>query len=229
MAIVKKYQARVVSIYNPVTDLYTIQLESLNGPFKYTPGQFLHLALDPYDPSYAWPESRCFSMQSSPQDKLIKITFAVKGVFTKRMATEMKVDKLLNIKLPYGDLFTQEHSKENTIFIAGGTGITPFLSLFTDSSFASYSNPVLYAGFRNKDMNLYHAELQKAEEINPELTILMTYQDESGILNKQKILKDNNLRNFYYISGPPAMINSFKTYFIDQNIQENHIITDDWE
>ena len=66
MAIVKKYLAEVVHIENKVEGTYTVEFKSLSGPFKYLSGQFLHLALDEYDPSSGWPESRCFSMQSSP-------------------------------------------------------------------------------------------------------------------------------------------------------------------
>jgi len=35
---------------------------------RFRPGQFLHLALDPYDPSQHWPESRVFSIASPPHD-----------------------------------------------------------------------------------------------------------------------------------------------------------------
>ena len=62
MALVKKYLAEVVSIDNTIDGLYTLELKSLSKPFKYYPGQFLHFALDEYDPSGIWPESRCFSM-----------------------------------------------------------------------------------------------------------------------------------------------------------------------
>ena len=82
----------------------------------------MHLALDEYDPSSGWPESRCYSMQTSPVNEFIKITFSVKGKFTTRMADELKQGKIIDLKLPYGDFFQQDHSKENVVFIAGGTG-----------------------------------------------------------------------------------------------------------
>jgi ferredoxin-NADP reductase len=44
--IIKKYRVRVSSIINPLEGVYTLEFESLNGKFKYAPGQFLHLALD---------------------------------------------------------------------------------------------------------------------------------------------------------------------------------------
>ena len=73
--IVKKYRSEVVSVDNPVAGIRTVALRPLEKAYKYNPGQFLHLALDEYDPARPWPESRCFSMQSSPDRETIKITF----------------------------------------------------------------------------------------------------------------------------------------------------------
>ena len=74
---IKKYPAQVVAIHNPIEGVYTLELESMGKPFKYDVGQFLHLAIDEYDPSGQWPESRCFSIQTSPSEETIKITVAI--------------------------------------------------------------------------------------------------------------------------------------------------------
>jgi len=229
MAIVKKYPAQVKTINNTIDGVYTLELESMGKPFKYDPGQFLHLALDEYDPAGQWPDSRCFSMQSSPDEELIKITYAVKGRFTTRMQKELQPGSEVTLKLPYGDLFTQPHNKQNTVFIAGGTGITPFLSLFNHSSFTGYTNPVLYAGFRSQSMNLYENELAMAQKINPKFKLIPVYEDSAGILDILKILDSANKDASFFISGPPAMIKTFKQTLIAKGVAYNQILTDDWE
>jgi len=226
---VKKYPAKVVSIQNLIEGVYTLEFESLGKPFKYDAGQFLHLAIDEYDPSMQWPDSRCFSMQSAPDEDVIRITYAAKGQFTNRMKQLLEVGKEVTLKLPYGDLFSQEHNKTNTVFIAGGTGITPYLSLFTDQSFVVYEHPVLYAGFRSEDMNLYKTELEMAKRINPELDIHLVYQDKDGILDIEKILNENTSSSSFFISGPPVMIKSFKQVLISKGVSEQNVLTDDWE
>ena len=229
MAIVKKYPATVKAIHNSIDGVYTLELESLSKPFRYDPGQFLHLAIDEYDPAAQWPDSRCFSMQSSPDEELIKITYAVKGKFTTRMQQELKPGSEVTLKLPYGDLFTQPHNKVNTVFIAGGTGITPFLSLFNHSSFTGYTNPVLYAGFRNQSINLYETELAKAQKINPAFKFIPVYQDLDGILNIIEILNTSKQDASFYISGPPSMIKTFKQKLIANEVSISQVLTDDWE
>lgn len=248
MAVVKKYKAKVEQIINRLPDIYTITFSS-EKKFQYAPGQFLHLALDEYDGVGQWPESRCFSMQSSPDDEKLKITFAIKGNFTKRMADELHENKNVWLKLPYGDLFTQPHDKVNTVFIAGGTGITPFISLFTYESFNDYINPRIYLGFRSKEYNIYQDELNfvklrgegekklrggtQSMHREPQNNTLskskIFYQDIDGIIDIKTIFAKNGTNSDYFISGPPIMIRNFKSYLIQNGLPEQKVITDDWE
>lgn len=227
----KKYKSEVVSIKNPFEGIYTVEFAPLWGKFKFLPGQFLHVALDEdYDGAGQWPESRCFSMQSSPAQETIKITYAVKGDFTRKMEQQLKVGSEVWLKLPYGDLFQQEHSKKNTVFIAGGTGITPFLSLFSHESFAAYSYPKIYLGFRSKAYNIYEKELAEMKNsYNPSKSVNFIYQDEDGILDINEIYNANGATSNYFISGPPSMIKSFKNSLIQNGVPANHVLTDDWE
>jgi NAD(P)H-flavin reductase len=229
MAIVKKYPAKVVTINNCVKGVYTLELESLDKPFKYEPGQFMHLTVDEYDAVGQWPDSRCFSIQSNPNEKNIKITYSVKGKYTTKMEQELKIGRMVWLKLPYGDLFTREHNRDNTVFLAGGTGITPFLSLFNDLSFANYNHPILYAGFRDKSLNFYFHEIEKAKEINPSLFFSFVYEVEIGLINLNEVLKKATNTSTFFISGPPLMIKSFKDSLSKSGIIPSRILTDDWE
>lgn len=229
MAIVKKQKATVVNIESKMEGVYTLTFSSEKG-FRYTPGQFLHLAIDDtYDGSGQWPESRCFSLQSSPNDEYAKITYAVKGNFTQKIKEMLTVGSEVWLKLPYGELFEQEHNKAKTVFIAGGTGITPYLSLFTDVSFTEYQKPVLYAGFQSSAFNLYVEELERAVFINPNLVVNNVYQDTDGVLDIDSIFLENGTSASYFISGPPIMIKLFKQNLLNNDVPSNHILTDDWE
>ena len=224
----KKYRSELISILNPFEGIYTLEFKSLGRPFKFHPGQFLHLAIDEdYDGIGQWPESRCFSMQSNPTEESIRITYAVKGGFTKDMEQRLEVGSEIWLKLPYGDLFDQDHKKENTVFIAGGTGITPFLSLFTHESFNQYIKPKIYFGFRTKDHNIYQPELERLRNSSQFLKSFI--EDTDGIIDIQQIFIDNGIDSDYFISGPPAMIKAFKNTLIRKGVPTNNVLTDDWE
>lgn len=224
----KKYKSEVVSIKNPFEGIYTVEFAPMRGKYKFLPGQFLHVALDEdYDGVGQWPESRCFSMQSSPDEKNIKITYAVKGEFTRLMEKSLKVGSEVWLKLPYGDLFQQDHDKKNSVFIAGGTGITPFLSLFTNETFDEYENAKIYLGFRSNDYNIYQKELDCINTEENQLKVF--YEDVDGVIDIEMIFANNGVDAQYFISGPPMMISAFKNTLHQKGVPAYNILTDDWE
>ena len=224
----KKYLSEVVSIKNPFKGIYTVEFKSLERPYKYDPGQFLHIAIDEeYDGIGQWPESRCFSMQSDPAEEVIRITYAVKGNFTQEMEKVLKVGREVWLKLPFGELFTQPHNKTNTVFIAGGTGVTPYLSLFTHESFREYVNPKIYLGYKNEDYYIYQKELAAIKNDNVQITIF--YENKDGVIDIVKIHEQNGNDSNYFISGPPVMIKIFKNKLIELGVPRDNVLTDDWE
>lgn len=229
MAIVKKYRAEVTRIAMPIEGIHVVSFKSRDRKFSYRPGQYLHLALDEYDPSAQWPDSRCFSMQSAPLDDEITITFSVKGRFTGRMAAELAPGRPVTLKLPYGDLFGRQHPTDRCVFIAGGTGITPFLSLFTDGQFRAYDAPRLYFGVRDSAHNIYATYLARAREVNPSFTVSVIAENERGKLDIAGMLAESGGGSTFFISGPPAMIKDFRNYLSRNGVPERGIITDDWE
>ena len=66
MAVVRRVTAVVEKVdrYPENVCCYELRAEKRLPTFK--PGQFLHLTLEPYDPSAEWPESRVFSIASAP-------------------------------------------------------------------------------------------------------------------------------------------------------------------
>jgi len=224
----KKYLSEVVSVSSSLKNIYTVEFRSLGRTYKFVPGQFLHLALDDrYDGIGQWPESRCFSMQSNPGEEQIRITYSAKGRFTKEMEKVLQVGTKLWLKLPYGELFSKVLPRNKVVFIAGGTGITPFLSLFSDSSFEDYKDVSIYLGFRSKEHNIYEKELKSCNIVSKEVNYF--YENENGLIDIDSIYNDHGIECQYIISGPPQMITFFKDRLLINGVHKNNIITDDWE
>jgi len=209
---------------------------------NFKPGQFLHLAIDEYDPSFHWPESRVFSIANSPtrRDK-IRVTFSVKGYFTKRMFNEVKKDDIIWLKLPYG-MFCFPGYGSVVVLIAGGTGITPFVSFLEWAIDNGLNTKIkLYYGVRNPEYLIFDSLLHECErklknfkcrifiEKNPSITTFDTIN--KGILSIQTILEDTTGKPnaIYYLSGPHQMILSFRKELMGNGILENKIMVDEWE
>jgi predicted ferric reductase len=229
MSIIKKYRSEVIRFENPLHGIYEVELKSLERQFSYKPGQFLHLALDPYDPSSPWPESRCFSMRSAPSEKNLSFTFSVKGKFTRRMSEELTIGKEVVVKMPYGSLFSANVEIAKHVFIAGGTGVVPFLSLFNSEIFKNYSNPCLYLGLKDSRHNIYFHELSNAADINPVFKICIFHEDREGLIDIDSVFRENGFDAIYYMAGPPAMIKLFSQNLLEKGVKISRIITDDWE
>lgn len=207
---------------------------------RFKPGHFLHLAIDPYDPSYQWPESRVFSVANSPtRRENIKITFAVNGKFTNRMYNEIKEGDTIWLKLPYG-YFTFNKNDKNIVLIAGGTGITPFLS-FLEYAIDNKVNSIikLYYGVRSKELFLFEELISECENSLPNFNTSIYLEKKNNIndkfrkgrLNINQILNetDNKEKTIFYLSGPIEMVNNFKAYLQDNGINETQIRIDKWE
>jgi len=123
-----KIKCTVSSIDTHSDSVFTVKLKPTRRLPHFKPGQFLHLALDSYDPTGGyWLESRVFSIASAPFDSDITIAYAVKGKFTLRMKEKLEGGKDVWIKLPYGHFVVSSAPYEEVILVAGGTGITPFI------------------------------------------------------------------------------------------------------
>ncbi|MGC8928829.1 MAG: ferredoxin--NADP reductase [Myxococcota bacterium] len=207
---------------------------------KFLPGQFLHFTLDEYDPSTGfWPESRVFSIASAPVENRIRITYSVKGRFTKRMYDEIKINNYYWIKMPYGHF--NINSDENIVLIAGGTGITPFISFLKSCTDKSNLNVSLFYGIRKRSLFIFEDEILKARGNLPQMKMSLYCEDEEffltdelkvkkGLINREEIISTiSNSNPTIYMSGPKEMIDSFKGYLIHNGILEERIRLDEWE
>jgi ferredoxin-NADP reductase len=238
MPVPQKIRCRVEQILPHGNGVYSLDLIP-ERPFpRYLPGQFLHLALDPYDPSLCWPESRVFSIASSSQNReKLRISYSVRGKFTARMEAELKAGTSVWLKLPYGDFFIQ--SQGPVVLFAGGTGITAF-SAFLEGLDGNFPHPVaLFYGARNRELLLYRAMLDAQALAHPLLKVwyflergdLVAENEISGRLSVEAALQriERTPANSYYLSGPPAMLQTIRQDLLSQAAAPASIRVDAWE
>lgn len=243
MASPVKIKCTVSSIINHDDSVSTISLKpSLRFP-NFKPGQFLHLALDSFDPTGGfWPESRVFSIASAPFDPEMTIAYAVKGIFTRRMRKELTVGKEVWVRLPFGHFSLMAAHDEETVLVAGGTGITPFISFISNEihSPSGISLKLIY-GARKMELLLFPDILMKAMLCLKKFKLVAFSENGSnsdgefpiseGSLSLDKIWEaaDNALKATFYLAGPVTMIKAFKAGLISRGISADKIRIDEWE
>lgn len=115
-----------VSGVNVIGDgLTEIALRPLGRPLQYVPGQFAMLHLETKSGWHRHP----FTLASSPSDAEVRVTVKALGDYTSAVSDTVKVGMPAVLSGPHGR-FTHAKGKSRQIWVAGGVGVTPFLSWF---------------------------------------------------------------------------------------------------
>jgi ferredoxin-NADP reductase len=232
----QKLHCRVKEILDHGDQVYSIFLEPENLVPRFFPGQFLHLALDEYTPGDFWPDSRSFSIASIPEDRhRLRITYAVKGLFTRRMETELRPGSKVWIKMPYGEFIV--NADKDVCLLAGGTGITAFSAFLGTFSKDYPRSAYLFYGARCPDLLIYRSLVEAAYQRCSTLKVwFFAEQDAEGrdcILGRIDALTVYNaipdpLSRVFYLAGPPAMISDLTAGLHQRGVAPDKIISDAW-
>jgi ferredoxin-NADP reductase len=236
-------QYTVSSIVNHDETVSTLILRPSRRSVRFKPGQFLHLALDPYDPTLGfWPESRIFSIASAPFNPEVTIAYAVKGAFTKRMKQELEIGRDVWVRLPYGHFIITPEAGKEVVLVAGGTGITPFIAFLLDEM--KHPSTILLRlvyGVRKPEHFLFTDTLTSAIAQLHDFR-LSAFCEHTGYEGKRFfvnqgslscddvwIIADDPVNADFYLSGPAAMIKSFRTGLLSRGVPADKIHIDEWE
>ena len=225
--------------------VYTLALRPERPVPRFRAGQFLHLTLDPYDPSGFWPESRVFSIASPPaQRDSVRITYAVHGRFTARMESDLTEGRQVWIKMPYGDFVVD--SRADVVLFAGGTGVTAFTAFLEGLTSAGDQSVTLAYGARTDRLLIYRDVVERCAQRLPSLEVFyfVEHDGESDPPALEGRVRSHcgrvsvaavwpRLRRpfemTYYISGPPPMLKTIGEDLRARNISPEAIHIDAWE
>lgn len=137
--------------------------------FEFKPGQFVMLKL--YRDGKPW-RQKAYSIASTPLERdHLQFGIKVQGEFTKAI-DGLAVGDAVDVLGPYG-VFTPTDAMTDIVFLAGGIGITPFLSILRyETERKSGRKLTLFYANRTKDDIAFYGDLVALAEQNPNLRIL---------------------------------------------------------
>jgi len=248
MSMPRKIRCKVEAIADHGGRVYTVDLAPATPVPPFHPGQFLHLTVDDYDPAGFWPESRVFSIASSPQDRRhIRICYAVKGRYTARMEQALKPGVEVWIKLPYGEFFIDPSS--DAVLLAGGTGISAFTAFIEALEPGSLRQVWLVYGAREPDLLLFRDMILEQSRRVPKFRVLFFTETPNQAFSEQTPAHqpppqclpgrisldligprvDGLESKVFYLSGPPIMLTSLSEQLKKRGLPPERIRTDAWE
>jgi ferredoxin-NADP reductase len=230
VTVVRKIACRVRAVTDHGEHVYTVDLEPSMAVPRFKPGQFFHLALDEPQPGGFWPESRVFSIASTPLDRdRLAITYAVKGAFTTRMERELAPEGSAWVKLPYGEFVVD--STRDAVLFAGGTGITAFTAFLQSLEPERATRVQLFYGARKQDLFVYGPLAEACAREVPALNCSLVCEETDGRLQVDTAwpaiaaLRDP----IFYLSGPPEMLAALTAQLGERGVAPALIHTDAWE
>lgn len=201
---------------------------------EFKAGQYFFLTL----PKLTFPDERGarrhFSITNSPNEKgvFIMATRLSDSGFKKTLQ-ELPIGSEVEVGPIAGAFVLPESFNQSLVFIAGGIGITPFMSMLRYAQEEKLpANITLIYSNRNQASSAFLKELQGLSKKIPNLKLVFTMtEDESWQGEKRmvdaKFIKDytNQLTNpLFFVVGPPPMTDAIlgelkKTGIQDQNIK----------
>jgi ferredoxin-NADP reductase len=193
--------------------------------FTFIPGQAIEISIN----KLGWLNNkRPFTCICLPSEDYLE--FIIKSYPShKGVTNEMKFLKR-NDELILHSVFGSIRYKGEGVFIAGGTGITPFISIFRNLNVTKKigDNKLIYANNTKEDI-LLEEEFTSllGDNFIPILSDENKHGYEHGLINTE-FIKSNvaDLNCYFYICGPQSMMKSIQSDLNDLGIKPEKIVTE---
>jgi propane monooxygenase reductase subunit len=233
---IRKVVAVVVS-NEPVThDMRHLVLRLVEPTeIKFFPGQYVDIAIPGTE------ASRSFSMANTSCRDDGQLEFVIKvypdGLFSHFLDTQLAVGDTLHLRGPYGMFTLREGPDADLIFIGGGAGMAPILSLLRSMSERGIARKATYYyGARGRRDLCFEKELRALEESLPgfrfvpalsEPTPDDAWEGEVGLITDVVKRYERDLTDAHaYVCGPPPMVEAAMPLLAALGVAEKRIYYD---
>lgn len=220
----KKYLPyRVEAVKHPNASTTEVTMRPRQGSIKrQRAGQFLFVR---FPGDKALNESHPFTIASAPHEDVLRVTIKASGDFTRELFARLKDGMDATIEGAYG-MFDYKTGGPKQIWIAGGIGLTPFLSFIRDMNGNLAHDVDFYYTVRHPEEALFVDEIKAAAEKNPRLNVRIRYSATEGSLTVEDIVKNSNSNisdHHIYLCGPLPMIQAFESKFLALDVPQSNI------
>ncbi len=226
---------------NPVAEgTWAFHFEKPQG-FLFKAGQTVDLTLIDPPETDAEGNTRTFSLTSAPFENELAIATRLRESAFKRVMKGLAPGSQVLIDGPFGSFTLHNDASRPAVFLAGGIGITPFMSMVKHACherlphrlFLFYSNPY-------PEVAAFLGELSElaANHSNFRLVCTMTQMEQShrpwtGETARlsfdlvRKSLAEGD-RPVYYSAGPPSMVAAMRKMLNDSEVDDDDIRSEDF-
>jgi len=225
----RPYSVTEVRAIAPRTWALTVQAEGHAG-LRFQPGQFAWLTIDRTPFSV---REHPFSFSSSAeQTGLYEFTIKELGDFTSHIG-EVEPATRAYLDGPYGAFSTERYQGPGYIFVAGGVGIAPIMSMLRTFDDLGDRRPItLIYGSPSVEEAIYREELDGlAQRLDLDIVHVLGrapdgWSGEAGRITGEVLdrhLPDRAPRRQCFICGPDAMMDAVERLLLERGIPAEHL------
>lgn len=204
--------------------------------FNFKAGQFADVTLTDPPETDAEGNTRTFSIASPPfADELVFAT-RMRDTAFKRSLKKVPLATEVRISPAAGSFTLHKNPAKPAVFLAGGIGITPFLSVVRQADRDRLPQRLyLFYSNRRPEDTAFLDSLQTLETTNPNFRLICTmtemskskkeWKGETVLINKEMLSRHLAVLQgpIYYIAGPPAMVTAMRETLVRAGVEEDDI------
>ncbi len=216
------HYVKIKSINNVTHDVLQIVTEK---PLQYifTPGQATEISIN----KNGWKEERRpFTFTGLPNNDYLE--FTIKTYPSHQSVTNQLLQLKKDDELILHDVFGAINYKDEGVFIAGGAGVTPFISIFRhlQSKNEIGNNKLIFANKTKADI-IHEEEFKKL--LGNNFINILSDEKVNGYANGQiteDFIKANSdgINKIFYLCGPPPMMDAIEKQLANLQVSEKLII-----
>jgi predicted ferric reductase len=224
--LVDKYEYTVEAVYPLGSQIVEIEMLPRGKKLIFKPGQFIFVSFLGKDFSK---EIHPFSISSGSGDKKLKIAIKSLGDYTSRLK-DLKPGVVVKAEGPFGRFSYLNGFSKKQIWIGGGIGITPFLSMARSLQAGEYQVELYYCAKTQAELVFIEELLAMAGRLPDNLKIFPFCADNQGILNANTVYKTSGglLGKDIFLCGPPAMMKNLKQQFKEMGVPGRNIHSEEF-
>lgn len=208
---------------------------------EFTPGQSIDVTLIDPPETDGEGNTRAFSIASPPFEDHLTVATRIRHSAFKRVLRNALPGLEVKIESPGGSFTLHKNATKPAVLLAGGIGITPFLSMVRQ---AAKDKPLqllylFYSNRRSEDAPFLDLLGRlPAENTNFRFIPTMTgmakshrqWTGETGVINKEMLLRyvPQPVGPIYYIAGPPAMVTAIRKMLVSAGVDEDDVRTEEF-
>ncbi|MDP3733325.1 MAG: FAD-dependent oxidoreductase [Candidatus Daviesbacteria bacterium] len=198
----------------------------VNEEFNFKPGQYISVSIGD--------SQKYFSIVNSPDKKgTVTIATRLRDSGFKKSLKELPVGSEVELGPISGPFVLPDDTSKPLVFIAGGIGITPYISMlrYIAERKLPYQITLLYSN-RDQESSAYLEDLKNI----PNLKLILTMTDDLNWQGEKRKIDANFIKeyfplvneNSYFVVGPPLMVEAVQKALLEAGVDIENIVVENF-